>query len=316
MKIGNQVWMQSVHTVKRTSYVSKAGAFQDSLTAQTAQLKSDSVTISDPNVFQESRKTANAPNLTDSNAILPTDSTEVKLEKLRRIAETADYTGMSYGEIYKTVLDRYQQAFGERNMLALMSGLVGGSDRDSICHQLANELDQVVYHPLYREIEAETGLRYAQDAFRDYWYENYKFELGAEALGYGGMSPEELEKAVSEKYAGKNTLADFAAMMEELHMSGVLDDKLGRDGANSLWGTLCRQLYEVRPEDNHDGGRRVDSLWERAQREPFDFQKCAQELKCTIQNNMSFYNYDFDIRGLLLQSLDRLLAMFEETAWS
>ena len=26
---------------------------------------------------------------------------------------------------------------------------------------------------------------------------------------------------------------------------------------------------------------------------------------------MSFYNYDFDIRGLLLQSLDKLMAMFE-----
>ena len=252
------------------------------------------------------------PQASDPNVILPADSTEVKLEKLRRIAETADYTGMSYGEIYKTVLGRYQQAFGERNMLALMSGLVGGSDRDSICHQLANELDQVVYHPLYREIEAETGLRYAQDAFRDYWYENYKFELGAEALGYGGMSPEEIEKAVSEKYAGKNTLADFAAMMEELHMSGVLDDKLGRNGANNLWGTLCRQLYEVRPEDNYDGGRRVDSLWERARREPFDFQNFAHELKNTIQNNMSFYNYGFDIRSLLLQSLDKLLVMFEE----
>ena len=204
MKIGNQVWMQSVHTVKRTSYVSKAGAFQDSLAAQTAQLKSDSVTISDPNVFQESRKTANAPNLTDSNAILPTDSTEVKLEKLRRIAETADYTGMSYGEIYKTILDRYQQAF-DGKFLAMASGFVGGSDRDSICHQFAREMDQAVYHPLYREIEAETGLRYGQPAFQDYWCEYYKFELGAEALGYGGMSPEEIEKAISEKYASKNT---------------------------------------------------------------------------------------------------------------
>ena len=98
-------------------------------------------------------------------------------------------------------------------------------------------------------------------------------------------------------------------------MSGVLDDKFGRDGAVSLWGTLTRQLFEVRPEDNYDGGRRVDSLWERAQREPFDIQNFAHELRNSIQNNMSFYNYDFDMRGLLLQSLDKLMAMFEGTAW-
>ena len=253
----------------------------------------------------------NVPQASDPNAILPTDSTEVKLEKLRRIAETADYTGMSYGEIYKTILNRYQQAF-DGKMLALISGFVGGSDRDSICHQFAREMDHAVYHPLYREIEAETGLRYAQDAFRDYWDENYRFELGAEALGYGGMSPEEIEKAISEKYAGKNTLVDFAAMMTELQLSGVLDHRLGRDGANSLFSVLGRKLYEVRPEDNYDGGRRMNSLWERAQREPFNFQNFAQELKNTIQNNMSFYNYDFDIRSLLLQSLDKLLVMFEE----
>lgn len=257
----------------------------------------------------------NVPQVSDSNAILPADSTEVRLEKLRKIAETADYTGMSYGEIYKTILDRYQQAFDGR-FLALASGFVGGSDRDSICHQFAREMDQAVYHPLYREIEAETGLRYGQDAFQDYWYEHYKFELGAEALGYGGMSPEEIEKAVAEKYAGKNTLADFSAMMEELHLSGVLDHKLGRDGANSLLSVLGRKLHEVRPEDNYDGGRRLDSLWERAQREPFSFQNLAQELKNTVQNNMSFSNYGFDIRDTLLQSIDALLAMFEETAWS
>lgn len=249
------------------------------------------------------------------NAILPTDSTEVKLEELRRIAETADYTGMSYGEIYKTILDRYQQAFGGK-MLALISGFVGGSDRDSICHQFAREMDDAVYHPLYREIEAETGLRYTQDAFRDYWDEQYRFELVAEALGYGGMSLEETEKAISEKYTGKNTLADFAAMMTELQLSGVLDHKLGRDGANSLLSLIGRKLYEVRPEDNYYGGRRLDILWERAQREPFSFSVFAQGLKDTVQNNMSFYNYDFDIRGVLLQSIDKRMAMFEGTAWS
>ena len=251
------------------------------------------------------------PQVSNPNAILPTDSTEVKLEKLRRIAETADYTGMSYGEIYKTILDRYQQAF-DGKILALASGFVGGSDRDSICHQFAREMDQAVYHPLYRQIEAETGLRYGQDAFQDYWYEHYRFELGAEALGYEGMSPEEIEKTVAEKYAGKNTLADFAAMMEELQLSGVLDHKLGRDGANSLFSLLGRKLHEVRPEDNYDGGRRLDILWERAQREPFNFRNFTHELKDTIQNNMSFYNYDFDIRSLLLQSLYKLLGMLEE----
>ena len=314
MRIENQSRAGSARAAVRVIRSVKTGNFQDALIARSAKYKQDTLTISAPSA-QRSAADMDVPQAADPNAILPTDSTEVKLEKLRRIAETADYTGMSYGEIYKTILDRYQQAF-DGKFLALASGFVGGSDRDSICHQFAREMDQAVYHPLWREIEAETGLRYGQPAFQDYWYENYRFELGAEALGYGGMSPEEIEKAVAEKYAGKNTLADFAAMMEELHLSGVLDHKLGRDGAVSLWGTLTRKLYEVRPEDNYDGGRRVDSLWERAQHESFNFQNFAHELKDTIQNNMSFYHYDLDIRGLLLQSLDKLMAMFEGAAWS
>ena len=57
----------------------------------------------------------------------------------------------------------------------------------------------------------------------------------------------------------------------------------------------------------------MDLLWERAQYDPFSFQNFAQELKNTIQNNMSFTHYDFDIRGTLLLSIDTLLGMFEET---
>ena len=39
-------------------------------------------------------------------------STEAKLAELREIAKNADYTGMSYSEIYKTIYDRYNEASG------------------------------------------------------------------------------------------------------------------------------------------------------------------------------------------------------------
>ena len=120
----------------------KTGSFQAALISRGTEYKQDTLTISDPSV-RTGTADMDVPQAADSNAILPTDSTEVKLEKLRRIAETADYTGMSYGEIYKTILDRYQQAF-DGKFLAMASGFVGGSDRDSICHQFARERDQAV----------------------------------------------------------------------------------------------------------------------------------------------------------------------------
>ena len=108
MRIENQSFAGSARAAVHVVCSVKTGSFQDALISQSAAYKQDTLTIS----AQRRTTDIDVPQAADPNEILPTDSTEVKLEKLRRIAETADYTGMSYGEIYKTVLDRYQQAFG------------------------------------------------------------------------------------------------------------------------------------------------------------------------------------------------------------
>ena len=303
MKIGNQVWMQSVHTVKRTSYVSKAGAFQDALAAQTAQLKSDSVTISDPNVFQESRKTANAPNLTDSNAILPTDSTEAKLEKLRRIAETADYAGMDYEDIYCTIWGRYQQAFNGE-MSAITSCLIGGKDWADINNQFVNEVNKTVFFPLYQEIKDETGLSKGTPEFNEYWKEHYDHKFSSSALGYGEMSVEEKEQAIRDKYAGRNSLYDFASMMGELSGAGILSHQMGDRASFSYMNMIHRELVNTCFPDSYNGCP-ADKDWARIMYQPFDAWGFALEMREPLKN-MRFENWDFDIQNTLAKGFDNL----------
>ena len=53
------------------------------------------------------------------------------------------------------------------------------------------------------------------------------WDASLKALGYDGMSSEEREAAIKEKYSGKNTTLDFLKMQGELMHSGVLEHVMG-----------------------------------------------------------------------------------------
>ena len=303
MKIGNQVWMQGVHTVKRTSYAGKTGAFQDALAAQTAQLKADTVTISGPDAIQGLSKTANTPNLTDSNTIPSTDSVQVKLEKLRKIAEAADYAGMDYEDIYCTIWGRYQQAFNGE-MSAITSCLIGGEDWADINNQFVNEVNRAVFFPLYQEIKDETGLSKGTREFNEYWKEHYDHKFSSSALGYGEMSVEEKEQAIRDKYAGSNSLHDFASMMGELSGAGILSHQMGNRASFSYMNMIHRELVNKCFPDSYNGCP-ADKDWARIMYQPFDAWGFAMEMKESLKN-MRFENWDFDIQSIFAKGLDNL----------
>lgn len=260
-------------------------------------------------------KPVSAPEPADPNAILPTDSVQVKLEKLRNIAETADYTGMSYEEIYCAIWDRYQQAF-DGKMPGLISSIIGGQERDSITHQFGKEIDKAVRYPLYREIQAETGLRYGEKAFSEYWDEHYQGKMEAAALGYGGMAPEEIEQAILEKYAGKNSLYDFVNMVGELSHTGVLVHKMGGYGNASSLMLMIRQELEYKFFPDHlSDGYPPEEEWARIIDQPFDAHGFVMGMKESLKS-YGFENWDFDIRGMLDSAIDDLLSMLDKSVES
>jgi len=132
-----------------------------------------------------------------------TDSVEVKLTKLQEIAENTQYPGMTGTEIYKTIWDRYNDAFGG-NMSAILSGLASFDEWNKISSQFRKEINSS--YPVDRTLHHAAH---------------------AAILGYDGMSPNEIEAAIAKKYEGKNSVLDFLNMYGELRNAGVLDSKLG-----------------------------------------------------------------------------------------
>lgn len=62
------------------------------------------------------------------------NATHAKLKKLREINEQADYTGMSPEEIYKTIWDRYNEAF-DGNMMAITACIAGPAEWSPVNNQ-------------------------------------------------------------------------------------------------------------------------------------------------------------------------------------
>ena len=212
--------------------------------------------------------------LHETTAILPTDSAKVKLEKLRQIDEASDYSGMSYEEIYTDLWNRYNQAF-DGNLAAILSDLcIGPSYWIDASNQFREAEHQYIIDPRRMERKA-AGLdcSNAQE-----WS-----DIRSAPFGYGGMSFAEKEAAILRKYRGKNTLMDFLNMQGELLQLGVLDDKIGRDGAYmhgiDLSGKVSKHLYwqwenspikAERPYGVSETRLFTEAMWDRLLNSSFD----------------------------------------------
>ena len=132
----------------------------------------------------------------DAVTIYTSDSTETKLEKLRKMAEVSDYSGMSYEDIYTTIWNRYNTAFGGR--LSTITALVGPMSQDwcAINNRFVEEAEKYVYIPLERSLEAQGLVNkgvYSEEA------QQIMSDVKSAPLGSSGMSFEEKEAAIFEK---------------------------------------------------------------------------------------------------------------------
>ena len=276
--------------------------------ALAAQMNKDTFAVSDKEAYTKMQEAASAE-------IKPNDTTLVKLVKLKEIAANTDFSGMSYTEIYTNLWKSYDDAFGG-NMPAIMSGLAQSQEKHSIHNQFMDDYEKYVSQPLRTQIFQETGCVYGTDAYdevvKEYIGDKEICPFDSIALGYGGMSIEEKEAAIYQKYAGKNTLQDFLNMQGELFKTGVLDNKMGPSASFQYLSILGRQLEKhFFPENVLSMENITQSQWDSVYNTSFDAVSFLTEMKDAIKH-MTFSNFDFNVEEVLSQGIDDLLNKLAE----
>jgi len=262
----------------------------------------------------------------ESVTILPTDTTEVKLEKLRQIDEMTDYTGMSYEEIYTDLWNRYNDAF-DGNMAAI-TGLASPSTLEwiGISNQFADVTSKHVFDPLKKEFRAQ-GVNREDMVYNEEVTQRIS-DIKAAPLGYSGMSYDEKEAAILEKYKGKDSLLDFLNMQGELFNTSVYHGKLGFHESNSYFRQIRQQLTNdhLEPrfeqqgfftwEQMHTGSAYsmhmiTSEQWNSILQGSFDMRSFFIGLKEAMQNQ-TFDNYSYDVQGMLDSQIDSFMGLLDE----
>lgn len=254
-----------------------------------------------------------APSSPASSAtcISPNDSTEMKLAKLEIIEEQADYSGMTYDEIYAAIWTRYNDAF-DGNMVGITS-CMGGPHSWSVINQKFNaDIDKNIINPMYQELQQYSGsdnhnlalLKEAYHAVQD---------AKMKVLGYGDMSFDKIEAEIEEKYAGKNTVLDFLNMQGELSTTGVLKNKMGDMGASCYEHMINYQFeitynplnpYKNRAEDG--ASFMADGQWKSIANQTLYTAKLADSLK-EMLTRMTFDGYQQNIKETIFNAIDQFI---------
>lgn len=305
MRIERQFPHQNPGLQKTADKTAGGQTFQQAL-AKAAPKRQDTLTIS----YQPPAQAANVQEKTapDEIKILPGDSTETKLEKLRQIADSADYTGMSYTEIYCDIWNRYNAAFGG-NMSAITSGLWTPPEWCDINNQFSVETSKFVYNPLKKEIWKDSGLRRGDEGYHEEYVAHGGKNFRIVALGYDAKTYEDLEEAIAQKYVGKNRLLDFLNMQGELSATGVLDHKLGSEPAFWYEINLGEQLKFMFFPD--PWAQPSQKEYDRALLCPLDVKVLSSAMRKTL-SEAKFSGFNFDMEEVMDKAIDDLLSIADE----
>ena len=289
-------------------------SFRQTLASSAVAPKTDVLTISHQPTTDELQKAAATQTVTnnirvqeDAVQILPKDSTQTKLEKLRQIADTADYSGMSYTEIYCTIWDRYNSAFGG-NMSAITSGLWCSDEWNEINNQFGGEIMNSVYHPLDKEVWQDSGLRSGDPGFREQQIAHGWEHFLVAALGYDSTNYDDCEQAILQRYAGRNSLLDFLNMQGELLRTGVMSHKLGSEGAFWYEQSLKSELKKMFFPD--PWAQPSQEQYDSALYRRLDINTITSAMRKSL-SQANFGGFSFDVEEVIDKSIDDLLAMTE-----
>lgn len=310
MRIENQPRSYGAAPRAAAKTSAQPGTFQRAI-ASVPQEPEDTLTISN-----------RAPAASD---IQPGDSTQVKLAKLQQIAEEADYTGMSYGEIYTAIWNRYDKAFdGNWASIYTFNQIMGPVDGYAADQQFRSEIQRNISIPLKREFKEKTGIdvmvwtkeewpQHERDveAYREYVLSKYG-NLHAQGCGYGDMSIGEIEQAIYKKYEGKDTLRDFLNMQGELLHTGVITDKLGADGRRAYWQVLDDQLTRTYFFDDYMNTAAMNisqARWDAVLDGKFDAHAFASNMRESVKNA----SWSIDMEKVINKGIDYLLESVGQT---
>lgn len=273
---------------------------------------------------------------TYSTGVTVSNATHAKLKQLAELNAQADYTGMSPDEIYAEIWNRYDEAF-DGNMIAIRGCVAGPAEWGEIGYQFYTEVTHHIFNPAVhtasKEAAERDGKLYAERSYEERAaLDNSCLDKATKVvndammktLGYDGMSFDQREAAIREKYAGKNTTLDFLNMQSELSMSGVLQHKMG-DRADTYLAMMRVQFDEAfNPNSVYNVGHEKCSLmtadqWYRVADQPFDTAQFAAAMKDNL-HRVSGHNswtkdyvklmegfFDHFITGAVDGSLDQLL---------
>jgi hypothetical protein len=318
MKIETQFSRLNTPLKRQKADGNTLGAFQTAFVARMSTRRTeDTISIfsqkavpEDSTIQSSSQSLEAAEDTPPALDILPSDSTEIKLEKLREIAEQADYTGMSYSEIYTTIWNRYNDAFGG-NMAAY--AINATPDGCLIEYQFQEESNALVLYPLEKDIATQTGLSKDDPAFGEYVQTQF-FEIRSAPLGYDGMTTDEKETAIFKKYAGRDTVMDFLNMQGELHDTGVLCKKMGFDGSFQYLMFLDTQIKQTNFPDNYYSTQSkpiTQAQYDTLAHTKFEANAFFVEMKASVAS-CSFDGFDFDVEQVLSKGIDDMLDMLAE----
>lgn len=279
---------------------------------------------------------------TYSTGVTVSNATHAKLKQLAELNAQADYTGMSPDEIYSEIWNRYDEAF-DGNMIAIKAYIAGPAEWTVINQQFYTEITHHIFNPAIIAARKEglelDGRPYTEwtDAEMDALDSSSNLKACKtvnnalmKVLGYDGMSFDEREAAIREKYAGKNTTLDFLNMQSELKISGVLRHKMGENQSDTYLAILNTQFerafnpnYYMTVGDEKSSFMTADQ-WYRVANQPFDTAKFVAAMKDNL-HLVSGHNgwtedyvklmeglFDRFITGAIDDSLDQLLGEAKE----
>lgn len=140
--------------------------------------------------------------------------TQAKLDSISAEIEKTDYSGMSKTEIYADIESKYANTF---------------DDFYATFAVWTCEEYNMIHNQFCDDVDNNAG---------SYW----KNSDTLEARGYSGMSYDEAEIAIKEKYIGKTSFMDQLNLFGELFSSGVLSNKFGWDKATDMVSKLNLSL--------------------------------------------------------------------------
>lgn len=258
-------------------------------------------------------------------SVTVSNATQAKLKQLAEIDRQADYTGMSPEEIYAEIWNRYDEAFGG-DMIAIKGYIAGPAEWCVVNNQFCDEVTRHIFNPAINAAWKE-GLELDGRPYTEWTYEE-KTDLDRlcmekadkivhdammKTLGYDGMSFDERETAIREKYAGKNTTLDFLNLQSELSMSGVLIHKMGMDRADTYLAMMRIQFDEAfNPNSIYNVGHEKCSMmtadqWYRVADQPFDTAQFAAAMKDNLHRVSGHNGWTEDYVKLLEGLFDHFI---------